>query len=343
MLILTQLLQALEKLLPAPQSAAGADFLPFIGTLITRSLTALFFVVAAAVFRFFWRRIRYPRRMVCRLVSRGGIGHINGRPVAISLTDQQGAPYQVHQKPGVMLLELHNLRSEELLRAHIKGEEFTIAFGSAEVRAVYKEPETDPIRISHAGNAVTLSPQYLQPGEPIRLQIVLEGYDDDSVPEVKGEVVKGGPIKLVRLDRPDTAERFGRAFTFIFFLFIALLLFVMLLAVQMMYPRALIIQTVVAAVMALLLTGIPYSIYYEWLMERGEPGRDFPSQSLWKRITRYIPSIKFLRNEGFFWRMLIVAFFLSLSPLLGEMVISPLLARVAGGAGWILKAIQLAG
>lgn len=341
MLILIQLLRALESLLPAPQSAAGADFLPFIGALITRSLTALFFVVAAAVFRFFWRKIRYPRRMVCRLVSRGGIGNINGRPVAISLTDQQGAPYEVRQKPGVMLLELHNLRSEELLRAHIKGEELTVSFGSAEVKAVYKEPETDPIRISNAGNAVTLSPQYLLPGEPIRLQIVLEGYDDDLVPEVKGEVVKGGPVKLVRLDRPDAAERFGRAFTFVFMLFIATLLFVIFLAVQMMYPRAVIIQIVVAGAMALLLTVIPYSIYYEWLMERGEPGRDFPTQSLWKRIIRYVPSVKFLRNEGFFWRMLVAAFILSLSPMLGEMVISPLLTRAATSIGWILKAIPL--
>lgn len=321
---------------------AGADFLPFVGELIKRSATALIFVAVGTAFRFFWRKLRYPRRVVCRLVSRGGIGRVNGRPVKVSLEDQQGVTYEVHRDPGVMLIELHNLRRDDVLRDHIIGNKLTITFGGAEVKAVYKHPETDPAEIARAGNVLTLRPQYLESGKPLSIQVVLEGYSDYLVPKVEGEILRGGPIRLVRLDRPDEAAKFGRAFTFVFLTFVAVLLVIFFMAVQLTYPRTVGVQAVVALAMALCLTAIPYWVYYEWLVERGAPGRDFPPATLKGWIARHIPSVKFIRNDGFFWRMLAASYLLALAPLIGEMVISPLLSQAVAGIRWVFR-IALAG
>jgi hypothetical protein len=328
MIDLTQNLHSILTILLLAQTTSGADYLPFVAYILQRLAVTVIAVAIAGVFKFFWRKIRHKRRLVCRLVSRDGFGLINGRPFKIEFEDQQGK-VEVDKSPGVMMLELHNLRGDEILSDHIKGKEFTISFEPTKVRAVFKLPADDPIKIAVSGGTLTLRPQYLIKDKPLRLQVVLEGYDDKIVPEVNGEVVQGGKIKLVRLDQPGALDNLMRAFTFVVIGFLAVFLFILLLGLQLTNSQSLWWLFFTSALMALILTAVPYSIYCVWLMERGAPGQDFPPRSFWGRISKYLPSIKFKRGEGFFWKMSLIAFVLFLLPGMAEMWLVPPLTNLS--------------
>lgn len=327
MMDLTQGIQYLQRILPPAQSSVGADFLPFIGIIISRLIVAAIMFAFARTVKFIWRKIRYKRRLVCRLKSRKSFGLINGQPFAIKLTDHEGRPYEVNNSPGLVTMELHVLRSDEILRDHIKGQNFKISFDPAEVREVYKYPIDDPVEISKEGGTLTLSPQYIVKNKPISLQVVLENYDEGVLPKIDGEIVEGGKIRLVRMDRPGAVDNFVKAFTFIFLLFFAVLLFLIFLGLQFSYPQSLTAQFITSAFMALLITAIPYAIYYQWLMERGDLGRDFPPSSVRERVSRYMPSIRLIRSERFFWMMLFAAFVLFIFPGVWEIVMWPRLVQ----------------
>jgi hypothetical protein len=329
MIDLTQGLHTLQTILPAAQSTDGVDFVPLAGPAIQRIVLTLLSAVMVGVLKFFWRKVRRKRRLVCRLVSSRGFGLIDGRPVGVRLEGRQDKVYEVRNSPGVMMLELHTLRGDEILSDHIKGREFTISFSPAEVMVVYERPEDGLVTTTASGGTLTLRPQCLTKDSPVSLQVVLEGYDENITPEINGEVVGGGKIKLIRLDRPAAADGLARAFTFVVIGVCGMFLFFLLLAAQLSQPRSLLWLFITSAFMAGIITLVPYVIFYGWLKERGAPGSDFPPLSFWGRVSKHIPSIRFISNKSFFWKLFLIAFVLFLLPGLAEMWVIPPLTNLS--------------
>jgi hypothetical protein len=266
---------------------------------------------------------RYDKKLLCVVTSRSRLPSVNGRPlpllvedgrVATRLSDEpEGGPKRslLYENAGVICVRLKNVGTQTIKTDDIAGGKFQLSFGKSKVVKVYKRisPERVDLGEQIQGGTITFSPQYIDPGLTVDMEVVLENYDGRA--SAQGRISNGGPVRMRYWDTPGRLAPQGRAFTGTLFLlmnFTWFLFFLPLLFSERVTGWG---RILVATVMGAVFASAPYVVYRRLVKDEETESVPIKTRGRWKGVrlrarkrvvtTRLKDSWEGLKLSGFPW------------------------------------------
>ncbi len=277
------------------------------------------------VHRFYKRRWgRYDKKLLCVVTSRSRLPSVNGRPLPLLIEDGRvaaGIPEapegrgaecrRVYENAGVVCVRLKNVGTQTIKTDDIAGGKFQLRFGNSRVVKVYKRmsPERVDLGEEIQGGTITFSPQYIDPGLTVDMEVVLENYDGRA--SAHGRISNGGSVRMRYWDTPGRLAPQGRAFMGTLFLlmnFTWFLFFLPLLFSERVTGWG---RILVATVMGAVFASAPYVVYRRLI--RDEEAESLPVktrggwrgirlQARWRVVTTRLGNAwEALKSSGFPW------------------------------------------
>lgn len=166
-----------------------------------------FFKLAHGFYKRWWGR--YDKKLLCVVTSRSRLPSVNGRPLPLLVEDGRVAArlsegiegggaegVRLYENVGIVSVRLKNVGTQTIKSDDIAGGKFQLSFGNAKVVKVYKCMSPDRVDLGEQiqGSMITFSPQYIDPGLTIDLEVILENYDGRA--SARGKISKGGPVRM---------------------------------------------------------------------------------------------------------------------------------------------------
>jgi len=239
----------------------------------------------------------YDRKLICVVTSRSRLPVVNGRPLPLLVEDGRVASRlsetpegggtkdaRVLADAGVVGVRLKNVGTETIRRDDIAKGKFQLSFGNSTVVKVYKRMSPDRVDLEEQiqGATITFSPQYIDPGTNIDLEVVLENYDGRVA--ARGKISKGGPIRTRYMDTPGRLDPVGRALSSTMLLLINYTWFLFFLTFLFSDKVSGWGRILAAAAMGLVFASAPYTVYRRLVKDEEAGSVPVTTRGRWKGV-----------------------------------------------------------